>query len=285
VAGKKSRKRSSTVKSTALGLGPHRPLIVLKRKFLHALVVLFFCASAGAANAKQVAPQQQTLLVSDVADGGYFGCPRDGETFDAFVARWPDWFVAIQNRVPEQPMSYRLYEPVGLRVLIAEGAVTDGESERLRQALVSVGPIDEIWLSSPGGNSSEGLAMARVIRSRGLVTRIPRGYACISACSTAFLGGVLRYVDNGALYGIHMFTSAPAYGRFLEQHGRDPSIAEALFGLAEQNAARTASERSRFLIEMGVSLRWMDEAFRTRSSCVNYLSRATLRSLNVLNAR
>jgi hypothetical protein len=252
---------------------------------LRLLIALLWFAWPGTAVAKQAVPQQQTLLLTDVADGGYFGCPREGETFAAFVATWPDWFVAIQSRVPEQPMSYRLYEPVGLRVLIAEGAVTEGEASRLQQALINAGPVDEIWLSSPGGNSAEGLAMARVIRSRGLVTRVPRGYACISACSTAFLGGVLRYVDNGALYGIHMFTSAPAYGRFLEQNGRDPTIAEALFGLAEQNAARTASERSRFLIEMGVSLRWMDEAFRTRSSCVNYLSRASLRSLNVLNAR
>lgn len=231
-------------------------------------------------------PAQQTLAISDLADAGYFRCRNANETIEAFYARTPGWFHDIQNRVPDKPMVYRLYEPIGMRVLIAEGEILAGESDRLTQALLQAGQVDEVWLSSPGGNSAEGLLMAEAIRARGIVTRVPRGYACISACSTAFLGGALRYVDSGALYGIHMFTNRSSYAEFLRQNGGAQSTtAEWLFGRVEQNAAQLASARSRFLLRMGVSLRWMDEAFRTSSDCVNYLPRQLLQSINVTNAR
>ena len=37
-------------------------------------------------------------------------------------------------------------------------------------------------------------------------TRTPKGWACFSACNFIFMGGVIRYVDQGGIFAVHMFT-------------------------------------------------------------------------------
>lgn len=58
-----------------------------------------------------------------------------------------------------------------------------------------------ILLESPGGYVDEALTMAAEIRSRGLSTAIPKGFACYSACTYLFFAGK-EHVVRGEL-GVH----------------------------------------------------------------------------------
>ena len=77
-----------------------------------------------------------------------------------------------------------------------------GDSERLALVL-SARRYDEIWLASNGGVLTEGVGVGEVFRRFQATVRIPPGRACVSSCTVAFLGGVFRFIDNGATYEVH----------------------------------------------------------------------------------
>jgi hypothetical protein len=72
-----------------------------------------------------------------------------------------------------------------------EGGIEDGDTERLTEALASVGDNVRkvLELRSPGGDYLSGLSLALELRQRGVKTVIRAGDACFSACAIAFMGG------------------------------------------------------------------------------------------------
>lgn len=60
-----------------------------------------------------------------------------------------------------------------------------------------------ILFSSNGGNLSAGLAIGKAIRLRQYSTIVMPGTICASACALAWLGGVKRYMPDGAQIGFH----------------------------------------------------------------------------------
>lgn len=59
-----------------------------------------------------------------------------------------------------------------------------------------------VTFSSPGGNIQKAMELGRLIRKLGINTIQFRAVECASACSLAFLGGVIRYADPGSI-GVH----------------------------------------------------------------------------------
>src|SRR5689334_22173505 len=102
-------------------------------------------------------------------------------------------------------MRFTVQEVNGRRVLLAEGQIDDNLVPRLEAALRDES-IQEIWLRSPGGNAEVGNRAGMIIRQSGLPTRIPQGWTCFSACNFLFMGGIARFVDNGGIFMVHMFT-------------------------------------------------------------------------------
>jgi hypothetical protein len=89
-----------------------------------------------------------------------------------------------------------------------DGPIDDDAPARLSAALVGIAGKTAIWLNSPGGNLFAGMELGRIIRKHGASTHIIDSRTllpgeCYSACAMAFLGGVLRFNDNGARYGVH----------------------------------------------------------------------------------
>jgi hypothetical protein len=84
----------------------------------------------------------------------------------------------------------------------AETQFFQGDSVRLARELTGR-QYDEIWLASGGGSLDEGIGVGEVLRRFQATVRIPPGYRCVSACTTAFLGGVFRFIDEGATYQVH----------------------------------------------------------------------------------
>ena len=192
------------------------------------------------------------------------------------------------------PMSYQVGNVNGQRILIAKGSIGRNEERKLDQAIRKAGRVDEIWLYSGGGSSRAGMAMGRVIRKRGLATRVPNGAVCFSACSMAFLGGTLRAVDNGGFYGVHMWTGwgKERTTRFikdiatrLKSSSADQAIAwvRAEIQGIERHNAQYSRERANYLIEMSVSLRLMIPNTETQSQDEYYVCGREARSFNVVN--
>lgn len=66
----------------------------------------------------------------------------------------------------------------------------------------------EVLLVSGGGHLQEGVAVGEVLRRHQASVRVPKGAACVSACTVAFMGGLFRTVDDGATYEVHAYSTA-----------------------------------------------------------------------------
>ena len=177
-------------------------------------------------------------------------------------------------------MRFTPQEVNGRTVLLAEGMIDDNLIPRLEAALRDES-IQEIWLRSPGGNAQIGNQAGRLIRGSGLPTRIPSGWACFSACNFLFMGGVARFVDQGGLFMVHMFTHTQGENRDVirsaRQEGDDSTVG--LINTIEQQSAQLASEDNDFLIRMGLSRRLLTDVMYQVRAVQDAESRETRRCL------
>ena len=150
-------------------------------------------------------------------------------------------------------MRFTPHEVDGRKVLLAEGYIDDGVPARLQQALDSNPDIGEIWFRSPGGVALAGNQAGMIIRNNGMVTRIPAGWVCFSACNFMFMGGMARFVDEGGIFMVHMFTHTQDREAIRSNvaQGEDSTIS--LISQIEQQSAQLATEDNDFLIRMGIS--------------------------------
>jgi len=182
--------------------------------------------------------------------------------------RSPNWSTYPQMRFTMQAVN-------GQQVLLAEGQIDANVLPRLREALAR-NPY-EIWLRSPGGDARIGNQAGRLIRDSGIPTRIPAGWACFSACNFLFMGGIVRYVDPGGLFIVHMFTHTGDREAIRNAQGEEDRVS--LIGEIEQSSALLASEDNAFLIRMGVSRDLLTEVMYQQSAVASGSNRSTRRCL------
>jgi hypothetical protein len=142
----------------------------------------------------------------------------------------------------------------GLHVLVAEGIIDATLPDRLKAAIDRDELLDEIWLRSRGGDAQAGNAAGKVIRSYpGMITRIPAGWTCFSACNFVFMGGTRRFVDPGGMFMVHMFTHTGDRESIYLAAEEGTAETVRLIAQIEQSSALLATEDNDFLIRMGVS--------------------------------
>ena len=207
------------------------------------------------------------------------------------------------------------------RIVLAWGGIGQGDAARFNAALAAATPIEEVQFFSQGGLLDEGLRMGTIMRERGLAARVPRGARCASACNFAFMGGVLRRVDEGASFDVHMFASGGALAREVARDVRDPPASIADFNarfpdtrldpagvqsylaqheqpfaaflrdqavaedikLIQQSSAQIAAKIGQFLLRMQLSLDFLTEFAAIPNDTPRPLTRAELRRFNVVN--
>jgi hypothetical protein len=81
------------------------------------------------------------------------------------------------------------------------GGISDSAIIDLARAIADSRHVRVLQLTSQGGDALAAMNMERLVRSRGLITYVPR--LCASACAFVFLGGRERYVGPGATLGFH----------------------------------------------------------------------------------
>ena len=193
-------------------------------------------------------------------------------------------------------MKFNLDDTSGQRILIAEGRIDPGTAVHLSKAIAEAGSVDEVWIRSIGGDAAEGPKLGLVVRKAGLPTRVPEGWGCASACNFMFLGGVIRNIDPGGLYAVHMFTrtTVPGYQGQVDYDRKAAATDAVLRDIAEreQASALIASDQNDFMIRMGISRRLLTEVMyqqkaerfaTTDRSTIRCLSSAQLRNYNVDN--
>src|SRR5690242_5852842 len=120
------------------------------------------------------------------------------------------------------------------------GGIGGSASAELAKALDANPNVRVLQLTSQGGNTLLAMDMELLVRSRRLVTYVPR--LCASACAFVFLGGKERYVGPGAKLGFHAAV------------GLDESSAE---------TARLAAAVKAWMLGRGVAPAFVDKAVST----------------------
>ena len=183
-------------------------------------------------------------------------------------------------------MKFTLDESSGSRVLRAEGQIDEDVALRLEQALNENAPVDEIWFRSPGGDARAGNEAGKLIRKHGIPTRIPAGWACFSACNFMFMGGPVRFIEDGGLFVVHMFTHVGDKEAVRSELAKGTDQAIGLIGEVEQDSALLASEDNDFLIRMGVSRKLLTEVmYQQKAVGDDSGDRSTRRCLTVSEAK
>jgi hypothetical protein len=155
---------------------------------------------------------------------------------------------------PNTAMTLTAADRGGKRVLLAEGAIDSTLPARLKAAIDADERIEEVWLRSRGGNARAGNEAGKIIRSyRGMLTRVPSGWACFSACNFVFMGGDRRVVDDGGIFMVHMFTHTGDRATIDEVVIEGSKATTEYIASIEQSSAMLASEDNDFLIRMGIS--------------------------------
>ena len=138
----------------------------------------------------------------------------------------PRDFVTDDETTLRQPIRFELRSG---GVLSATGSIDAGAAQRFADEIDARGEyVRTIELNSPGGSLDDAMAMAKLIREKGLSTSIPDGAICASSCPLMMAGGVRRSAGPKSAIGLHQFYAvgaAPADpardGRRATHHGAD----------------------------------------------------------------
>ena len=113
-----------------------------------------------------------------------------------------------------------------------------------------------------------------------IITRIPSGWTCFSACNFVFMGGRARIVEPGGHFMVHMFTMTNDRNaiNYSIEMGTESTVG--LIGEVEQQSALLATEDNDFLIRMGVSRKLLSEVmYRTNAVKTDDGDKSTRRCL------
>lgn len=156
-------------------------------------------------------------------------------------------------------------------VMRMEGTIDIGAATRFARELEQRGEyVKTVSLNSPGGSLDDAIAMAGLVRERGLATEVADGALCASSCPLLLAGGVKRSVDANAAIGLHQF------------YATGETVLEPAQAMADAQA--TAARIARHLDAMGVDPSLWLHALDTPPRSLYYLSREELTSYGLVTA-
>jgi hypothetical protein len=157
--------------------------------------------------------------------------------------------------------------PDGIRYVLISGEFAYDDDLGVFTMIVRQFIPSLVMFDSPGGNLVKAMELGRLIRSYGLSTIQPRGLDCSSACSMAFIGGVMRFAEPGAI-GVHKSS-------FAAGHGLDTDSAVSA-------VQHITAEVMTYMIENGVDPALLQLALKYESSDVRYLSLSEMQEYGVV---
>jgi hypothetical protein len=177
--------------------------------------------------------------------------------------------VAPDQEHPSDAPRAELSKPMAIELvsggrLEATGTIAPGTAERFKAEIDKRGDyVKTVVLNSPGGSVQDALAMARLIRDRGLGTLVEADGYCASSCPLVFAGGIERTAEKGASVGVHQVLAVPVAGA---------PLAEAGAGTSFNDAQKVSAECQRHLVAMGVDPRVWIHAMETPPDKIFYFT-------------
>jgi len=195
-------------------------------------------------------------------------------------ARCPDYDFTAHNSLHFKNIKYG-----DKNIILAKGGIAIGDAKRLEQKIIHYKkmdiPLHEIWFHSPGGIATEGIDIGRMLRRYSIMTRIPSGYQCASACTTAFVGGTIRTVDKGGNYMIHAFSR---YGHESQTSGnQEVRTNYDYLRQNEQSNGKMGAEWSHYMTQMGVNSELAKKTMEVSFQSIHTLNQYELNYYNVQN--
>lgn len=210
------------------------------------------------------------IVVMDLGSGrgtpapGLFS-PEDGPGLRPYR---PDLRPAEPGSPAMRPMPQTLEMTEDGQVIRLAGQIAAGDADRFARWLDETRPeASRVSLDSSGGSVADAVAIGRTIRAAGYDTVVEDGSVCMSACPYLLAGGVRRSVARGGVVGVHQHyfgknTMLPAFMAVADMQRAQASVMD-------------------YLDEMGVDLRLMTHALRTRPDDINVLSPQVLEELRL----
>ncbi len=150
----------------------------------------------------------------------------------------------------ERAAKYRIEPTSDGRSLTLTGSLELGITGHLKNQLKAYPDVEQIILSSTGGNIYQARGLSNTIRQNGLNTLVIS--ECSSACTTVFIGGIKRQLTPGGKLGFHQYRIDADYAVL----NADP--------LREQNRDRAA------FLQSGVAVWFLDKMFDSQASDMWY---------------
>ncbi|TIV73028.1 MAG: hypothetical protein E5V89_02445 [Mesorhizobium sp.] len=155
----------------------------------------------------------------------------------------------------------------GIRYIVVSGDFAYQDDLSAFEALARSNASVAVTFQSPGGNIQKAMDLGRLIRRLGLATIQFRAVECASACSLAFLGGVMRLAEPGSI-GVHK--SSFSEGTTLDAR-------DAVAGVQQMTADIIA-----YMIEMGVDPALLQLSLQYDSDDIRYLSKSEMTKYRVV---
>ena len=109
----------------------------------------------------------------------------------------------------ERSEKYSMVPSSDGKILVVTGSIELGVTKKFAALLIQYPKLQTVVLTSPGGNIYEARGLSKLIRDRGMNTRVDAN--CSSACATAFIGGVERTLGPDAQLGFHQYRIDASY--------------------------------------------------------------------------
>lgn len=157
----------------------------------------------------------------------------------------------------------------GISIIIVGGTFEKGDSVAAFRSMVQASGATAVSFNSGGGSISKALALGREIRTLGLSTVQPRALECASACAFAFMGGVKRFAEPGAI-GVHKSSFAP---------DSNFDVNSAVSAVQEATADIVT-----YMIEMGVKPAVLQLSLKIEANDMRYLSGREMEEFGVTHS-
>ncbi|MBO0128989.1 hypothetical protein [Agrobacterium sp. OT33] len=151
-------------------------------------------------------------------------------------------------------------------VLLLKGEFTTSDNPDQLTREVAASGAKLITFNSNGGNVATAMAYGRMIRSLGLSTLQLRSAECASACALAFVGGVNRQAEPGAI-GVHQSSFSPESS--LEGH------------IAVAAVQALTAQIMTYLVEMDVDPKLLQLSLSVPSDDMRYLTASEMQNYKV----
>ncbi len=155
----------------------------------------------------------------------------------------------------------------GRAFIVAYGDFAFTDDYSMFPALVHSSGAYVVTFNSPGGNPTKAMEFGRLVRTLGLSTLQLRASQCASACALAFLGGVLRVAEPGAI-GVHKSFFIP-----------EAAIST---DVAVSRVQQLTAETMGYMGEMGVDPALLQIALSYESDDLRYLSKSEMEKYRVV---